>query len=133
MGLCLYVDLCFHPYLVGILCGMSSLHLFNIFEVVLPSLHLFICLSCSYCCNVSFLLTWLRKRAETTLLIAVCFKANLCITALYLHMHTLTYYSTMLDSCHIDFFVDMEVHEDFLMNPASTGTHLIFCFMCDRK
>ena len=61
--------------------------------------------------------------SEMILLIAVCFKA--CLYTSYIF--------TMLDSCHIDFFVDMEVHEDFLMNPASTGTHLIFHFMCDRK
>ena len=61
--------------------------------------------------------------SEMILLIVVCFKA--CLYTSYIF--------TILDSCRIDFFVDMEVHEDFLMNPASTGTHLIFRFMCDRK
>ena len=29
-------------------------------------------------------------------------------------------------------FVDVDINEDFLMT-SSTGMHLIFCFMCDRK
>ena len=40
-------------------------------------------------------------------------------------------YSTTIDSCRLDFFVDMEVREEPVNE--STGTHLILCFMCDRK
>ena len=48
-----------------------------------------------------------------------------------IYKYTYTKYSTTND-CHLeDFFVDMEIHEE-LVN-GSNGTHLIFCFMCDRK
>ena len=130
MGLCQYVDLCFHAS--SLPCWHTLWHViptsFYIFEVFLPSLHLFICLSCSYYCNISFLLTWQRERLFDSSMFQSIF-IHCCIIPTY----ACTYYSTILDSCHINFFVDMEVHEDFLMNPTSTGTHLIFRFMCDRK
>ena len=36
-----------------------------------------------------------------------------------------------IDSCRLDFFVDMDVNEEIL-NEAN-GTYLIFHFMCDKK
>lgn len=46
-----------------------------------------------------------------------------CVTSTYAYI----YYTTMLDSCHIDFFIDMEINEDFL---GATDRHAYIKFTC---
>ena len=93
MGLCQYMTFAFmhHLYLVCILFGMSSLLLDTSLKLFfLPSLHLFTFYICLQLLLQHFNLADMAEgESKTALLIAVCFKANLYIAALWLPKHTL--------------------------------------------
>ena len=93
MGLCLYVDLCFHA------SSLPSLHTFwhdisllldTSLKFFLPSLHLFTFYICLQLLLQHFNLADMAEgESETAVLIAVGFEANLYIAALWLPKHTL--------------------------------------------
>ena len=130
LPLCWPLLSCIIPsYLVCILFGMPSLHHFTILPFLfshlglsLAALHHFI--SC----------TSLADMAEGGHPAEESFDSGMfqskfihCMHNIYMYVYT--WYSTTIDSCHLDeFFVEMDVHKELL-----NCTHLIFRFMCDRK